>query len=82
MSGFHNSLSNLPPGTYENDPDAPWNEVEPEPKPHWVSIQVRIDAVDDDDARDQIDRWLRTAKINRVVLNNCDYQIDEVREDS
>lgn len=81
MSGFHNSLSNLPPGVSENDPDAPWNQPDAEEKPHWVTLQVRIDACDDDDARDQVERWLRTAKINGVVLNGCDYQIDEARVD-
>lgn len=81
MSGFHNSLSNLPPGTYENDPAAPWNEPEPEPKPHWVTLQVRIDAVDDDDAVYQVATWLMTARINGVVLNGCDWQIDEAQED-
>ena len=80
MSGFHNSLSNYPDGA-EHDPNAPWNQPEPEEKPFWVTLQVRINAVDDDDARDQIETWLRTAKINRVALNNCDYQIDEARED-
>lgn len=81
MSGFQERLSNLPPGTWENDPNAPWNQPDAEEKPFWVTLQVRINAVDDDDARDQVEHWLRTAKINGIVLNGCDWQVDEARED-
>lgn len=74
-------MSMLPYHTRENDPDAPWNQPDAEEKPHWVTLQVRVGAVDTDDALDQVEHWVRSAKINGVVLSKHDWQVDEARVD-
>ncbi|MBM4206324.1 MAG: hypothetical protein FJ194_19645 [Gammaproteobacteria bacterium] len=74
-------MSNLPPGTHESDADAPWNQPDAEEKPHWVTLQVRVGAVDTDDALDQVEHWVRSAKINGVALKVSDWQVDEARVD-
>jgi hypothetical protein len=73
-------VSNYPFGALL-DPHAPWNAEDAKPSAHWVTLSVRIDAVDSDHAVELVDAWLKSAKIGGVAIGKCDYQIDEVIKD-
>lgn len=76
MSGFHERLSNLPPGTYENDPDAPWNQEGATPTSYLVEIRIRVTAINDDDARQQAGELLEKAGVRWA-----DYDIEMAYEE-
>lgn len=61
--------------------EAPWNQPDAVEKPYWVTLQVRITALDEEDAIGQVDDWLVTAKINGRALTKHDHQVDEARVD-
>lgn len=75
MSGFSERLSNLPPGVSENDPDAPWNQKDPETKGWFVVLRVWVEAVDEEDACEQV------KDMAAKVLPAGDYEIEDWYEE-
>ena len=71
-------MSNYPAGA-EFDPSAPHNQEDAKPVPYWVTVEVRIDAVDAENAYDQIHDWLKNNNIGGLPMSSYDWEIPKVQ---
>ncbi len=73
-------MSNYPAGA-EFDPNAPYNQPDAKPEPYWVTLSVRIDAIDSLHAVQQVQDWLILSKINGAKLISSDWEVDGAIKD-
>jgi hypothetical protein len=64
-------MSNYPAGA-EFDPNAPYNQEDAKPSPYWVTVHIRVIAIDGEHAVDKVEE-----KLNKTLLSS-NYEIQNV----